>query len=415
MHHAVSAFGIAGLGTVVGPLGGVKEFLEGVGVAVLQEITGLLPAEDVVGGHAPRSASEVALAHEEFVVQRRIVEAPRGFAVRENGLEQASRACAAHEVGLIGRLVVRIAGREHHVFHAQFHHFVEEAADAVGIGAIEEGGVGGDAEATGDGGFDGANGDIVTAFTADREIVVLAFAIDVHGKAEVFAGGEEIELFFEQESVGAEVDVLFTGDQAVDNFFDLRMHERLAAGDGDGGDTAFFDCFEALFGAEVALQDVGGILNFSAASAGQVAAEEGFEHQDERVAFASGELLLEDVGRHGEHLGSWSTHREGKDCLSLYDSRALGRLTLTGDGKVWVAIFCANLYAASGGLPFMKSEQSDFVLDAVDRRNQDLLLDQALFVVDRGTFAKFEALVHCPLPPSDRLSRLLTTKAPWDK
>ena len=59
--------------------------------------------------------------------------------------------------------------------------------------------------------------------------------------------------------------------------------------------------------------------------------------------------------------------------------------------------------------------RSDFMLDAACRKAEDILLDQAFFAVDAGVFAKFQAMVDRPLPPSDRLRRLLKTKAPWDK
>lgn len=58
--------------------------------------------------------------------------------------------------------------------------------------------------------------------------------------------------------------------------------------------------------------------------------------------------------------------------------------------------------------------RSDFMLEASCREAQDVLLEQAFFTVDAGTFAKFQALLDHPLPPSDKLRRLLKTKAPWD-
>jgi uncharacterized protein (DUF1778 family) len=59
--------------------------------------------------------------------------------------------------------------------------------------------------------------------------------------------------------------------------------------------------------------------------------------------------------------------------------------------------------------------RSDFMLEAACREAEDVLLDQAFFSVDAGTFAKFQALLDQPLPPTDKLRRLLKTKAPWDK
>jgi uncharacterized protein (DUF1778 family) len=59
--------------------------------------------------------------------------------------------------------------------------------------------------------------------------------------------------------------------------------------------------------------------------------------------------------------------------------------------------------------------RSDFMLDASCREAEDVLLSQTFFTVDADTFAKFEALLDKPLPPTDKLRRLLKTKAPWEK
>ncbi|MBP9946801.1 MAG: DUF1778 domain-containing protein [Vicinamibacteria bacterium] len=59
--------------------------------------------------------------------------------------------------------------------------------------------------------------------------------------------------------------------------------------------------------------------------------------------------------------------------------------------------------------------RSDFMLEAACRQAEDVLLDQAFFTVNKGTFAKFQALLDHPLPKTDRLRRLLKTKAPWEK
>jgi len=58
--------------------------------------------------------------------------------------------------------------------------------------------------------------------------------------------------------------------------------------------------------------------------------------------------------------------------------------------------------------------RSDFMLEAACREAESVLLDQAFFTVDQGTFAKFQALIDNPLMPTDKLRRLLKTKAPWE-
>ena len=86
--------------------------------------------------------------------------------------EEFLGAVPAEEVLLIRRLLVAVAGREHHAFHAELHHLVEKEADAGGVGPLEKGGVGGDAEAALDGLADGLDGDLVGAIAADGSIVL---------------------------------------------------------------------------------------------------------------------------------------------------------------------------------------------------------------------------------------------------
>jgi uncharacterized protein (DUF1778 family) len=59
--------------------------------------------------------------------------------------------------------------------------------------------------------------------------------------------------------------------------------------------------------------------------------------------------------------------------------------------------------------------RSDFMLAAACREAVDVLLDQAFFSVEADTFEKFRTLLEQPLPPSDKLRRLLKSKAPWEK
>src|SRR6185437_2243272 len=59
--------------------------------------------------------------------------------------------------------------------------------------------------------------------------------------------------------------------------------------------------------------------------------------------------------------------------------------------------------------------RSEFMLDAACREAEDVLLDQTFFAVDAGTFAKFQEMLDRPLPATDKLRRLLKTKAPWEE
>lgn len=59
--------------------------------------------------------------------------------------------------------------------------------------------------------------------------------------------------------------------------------------------------------------------------------------------------------------------------------------------------------------------RSEFMLEAACRNAEDVLLDQVFFTGDHGTFAEFQALLEQPLPATDKVRRLLQTKAPWEK
>src|SRR5262252_7181413 len=82
---------------------------------------------------------------------------------------------------------------------------------------------------------------------------------------------------------------------AFNDLVDLGMHERLPAGDADDWRAAFIDRAKAFFRCELLLENMWRILDFAASGAGQIAAEEWFEHEDERIPLASCELLPQDV------------------------------------------------------------------------------------------------------------------------
>ena len=59
--------------------------------------------------------------------------------------------------------------------------------------------------------------------------------------------------------------------------------------------------------------------------------------------------------------------------------------------------------------------RSDFMLEAACREAEDVLLDQTFFTVNADVFTRFQAILNMPLPPTDKLRRLLNTKAPWEE
>ena len=58
--------------------------------------------------------------------------------------------------------------------------------------------------------------------------------------------------------------------------------------------------------------------------------------------------------------------------------------------------------------------RSDFMLDVACREAENVLLDQIFFTVNQKNFDYFQQIMDHPLPPTDKLRRLLKTKAPWE-
>lgn len=59
--------------------------------------------------------------------------------------------------------------------------------------------------------------------------------------------------------------------------------------------------------------------------------------------------------------------------------------------------------------------RSDFMLDAVCREAEDVLLDRRYFALPDEAFKRFMAMLDKPPANNPRLARLLKAKAPWEK
>ena len=146
------------------------------------------------------------------------------------------------------------------------------------------------------------------AVAAHRLVVLLPEPVHVHAERQVLGRREQVELLLEQDGVGAEIDVLPPLHELGHQSVDVGVHERLAARNAHDGRPALFHGLETGLDRQVLLEDLGRVLDLAAAGAGEVASEEGLEHQDERVALPATQLLLEDVARDGVHLGNRHAH-----------------------------------------------------------------------------------------------------------
>jgi len=58
--------------------------------------------------------------------------------------------------------------------------------------------------------------------------------------------------------------------------------------------------------------------------------------------------------------------------------------------------------------------RTDFMIEASERRAEEVLLDQTMFTVSAEVYAEFLARLDAPVLPNEQLKRTMTAKAPWD-
>ncbi len=147
---------------------------------------------------------------------------------------------------------------------------------------------------------------------------MLLKSIEMDGKEQIRRGLEQVQLLLEQQRVGAKRDKFLARDDAFDDLTDFAMDERLAAGNRYHRRAAFVDRVEALLDRQTLVEDRVRIIDLAATDAGEIAAEQRLQHQNERVAFATHDPLLEEVGPDAHFL-------EKGNCHSFLISRSICR------------------------------------------------------------------------------------------
>ncbi|MEI3854643.1 MULTISPECIES: type II toxin-antitoxin system TacA family antitoxin [unclassified Ensifer] len=59
--------------------------------------------------------------------------------------------------------------------------------------------------------------------------------------------------------------------------------------------------------------------------------------------------------------------------------------------------------------------RTDFMLEASERRAEEVLLDRSVFTVSPEVYAEYLARLDAPAQTNERLKRTMSTKAPWDE
>ena len=173
---------------------------------------------------------------------------------------------------------------------------------------IEQGAVDVDAEAHVLGLADGRDGALEGARLGHGLVVMGFHAVQMDRESQIRRGRELAEVLFQKQGVGAQVDEFLARHDALDDFLDLLMDQGLAAGDRDDGCTTIIDRLQAFFHRQAFVQDVVFVIDLAAARAGQVAAEQGFQHQDEGVFLHAAQLFAHDIGADTDLLDDGDCH-----------------------------------------------------------------------------------------------------------
>ena len=125
------------------------------------------------------------------------------------------------------------------------------------------------------------------------------------------------ELLFQQQAVGAEINVLPPANEAFDERLDFRIDQRLAAADAYDRRAALAGRGQALRERKPLVHRVGVFANPPAAGAGEVAGVQRFEHQNQRKVFFARQPLPQQVAGHragqreGKSHGGWRSVASG--------------------------------------------------------------------------------------------------------
>ena len=176
---------------------------------------------------------------------------------------------------------------------------------------VEERRVGVDPEAGRLGLLDGGDGLVEHAHLGHRLVVPVAQAVDVHHPREVAVGLELVQVLGQQHRVGAEEDDLVEVEQPAHDLVDLRVHQRLAAGDRHHRRAALVDGVDRLLDRHPLLEQRCRLLDLAAAGALEVAGEQRLELDQQRELVGPLELLLHQVGAEADALAQG--HGHGQD------------------------------------------------------------------------------------------------------
>ena len=239
------------------------------------------------------------------MIQAPLLAAP----ARKRLAEQLARLTYAEEVLLVGRLLIRIGGRDHHFI--DFEVIVEEVehiAHRLGRVMGEEGGVCRHPKAGGLGSANRRHRLVEHSLAFDGGVMAFLQAIHVNCPREVRARLEIGELALQEDRIGTQIHEALALDQLRGDHVYLRVNQRLAAGDRDHRRTALLNRTDRLLDRHALAQHMLGLLDLAAAGARQVALEQRLELHDQRKLLAAGQALTRQIPTHPRALPYRNRH-----------------------------------------------------------------------------------------------------------
>ncbi len=188
---------------------------------------------------------------------------------------------------LVRRALIGVARRDSGALDPELGDEIEERRDPLRLGVVEQGAGHVDPETGRLDRADRLDRARKHALPIDRPVVLVFQPVEMDRESKIGAGLEQVQLLFQQQRVGAEVNEPLARDQRGDDLADALVQQGLATRNRDHRRAALLDRRDAVIDREPPVQDFVRIVDLAATRTGQVAAKQGLQHEHQRIARAS--------------------------------------------------------------------------------------------------------------------------------
>ena len=145
-------------------------------------------------------------------------------------------------------------------------------------------------------GLDRGDGFVEAAFHADRFVVMFLDAVEMHGEEQIGRRREQMQLLFQKQRIGAQRHEFLARDDAatispISLWISGSPPGMATIGAPHSSTASRHSCT-----GQPLVEDRIGIIDLAAAGAGEIAAEQRFQHQHERIARAPSQTLAQHIG-----------------------------------------------------------------------------------------------------------------------